>query len=333
MPNKEQKQIRQADAVSGPEEFRQLCFHMSPQEILSFPKALFEQYWHGCFEHVLVKKRGKETFKYGYAQAYVCRMANEKHGYTGKSVGEKTRQTSSRVEGTRRYLQRYWFNSMERWGMYARMHSPLLLQMDTTNALEAYHRDLKMTCSPKDGMVASVESIHKLLERKIATENKALLDMRTKVVAEVKIYPKLARFSFQFQRMIVEELRHAYRLCAECKPAKDIMQLEPVCACKFFRKYFLPCRHMFQLDITSGMGWLTDAIWETFIDACGESGFDVYMKRESVRVAEPVVEGTDREAVRFHSKMELIRNKFWRLMESDDKHAVDRFIQAIGALI
>ena len=44
---------------------------------------------------------------------------------------------------TKEYIQRYWMDSAHKWAMYARQHSPLLLQVTTTNSSEAWHRKLK----------------------------------------------------------------------------------------------------------------------------------------------------------------------------------------------
>jgi hypothetical protein len=38
------------------------------------------------------------------------------------------------------YLMDYWANDLARWGMFARQHSFLLLQHQSTNVIEGYHR-------------------------------------------------------------------------------------------------------------------------------------------------------------------------------------------------
>lgn len=69
---------------------------------------------------------------------------------------------------------------------------------------------------------------------------------------------------------MVPELTKATERIAAGKPEEVIQQLTPTCSCFFFRKYFLPCRHMFQLYMSLTDGWLNDAIWEIFVDASGE---------------------------------------------------------------
>ncbi|RPB21160.1 hypothetical protein L211DRAFT_450441 [Terfezia boudieri ATCC MYA-4762] len=53
------------------------------------------------------------------------------------------------------YVQTYWLQTASKWAMYARQHSPFLLQATTTNACEAWHRKLKSGAGLSKGQVAS----------------------------------------------------------------------------------------------------------------------------------------------------------------------------------
>ena len=44
---------------------------------------------------------------------------------------------------TKTYIRSHWLETSQKWGMYARQHSPFLLQVTTTNSCEAWHRKLK----------------------------------------------------------------------------------------------------------------------------------------------------------------------------------------------
>ena len=57
------------------------------------------------------------------------------------------------VEYMRRYIDRNWTNNTEKWAIHARTHSPLLLQVTTTNALESYHSELKTRTSASYGLI------------------------------------------------------------------------------------------------------------------------------------------------------------------------------------
>jgi hypothetical protein len=43
------------------------------------------------------------------------------------------------LEQNKNYVRRNWVNNMEKWAMYSRQHSPLLLQMTSTSPLESHH--------------------------------------------------------------------------------------------------------------------------------------------------------------------------------------------------
>jgi hypothetical protein len=37
------------------------------------------------------------------------------------------------------------------------------------------------------------------------------------------------------------------------------------CECEFSRKYLLPCKHIFQIDIFGDEDILTDEVWDTYV--------------------------------------------------------------------
>jgi hypothetical protein len=51
------------------------------------------------------------------------------------------------------YIMRNWTKNTEKWAMYARTQSPLLLQVSSTNALESYHSELKTRTSKHYGLI------------------------------------------------------------------------------------------------------------------------------------------------------------------------------------
>ncbi|KAF8442551.1 hypothetical protein BGX38DRAFT_781920 [Terfezia claveryi] len=59
------------------------------------------------------------------------------------------------VGNTAKYIQTYWPQTASKWAMYARQHSLLLLQVTTTNACEAWHRNLKSGAGLSKGQAAS----------------------------------------------------------------------------------------------------------------------------------------------------------------------------------
>ena len=59
------------------------------------------------------------------------------------------------VEYVRTYITRNWTKNTEKWATYARAHSPLLLQVTSTNALESYHSELKTRTSKNHGLIGT----------------------------------------------------------------------------------------------------------------------------------------------------------------------------------
>ena len=57
------------------------------------------------------------------------------------------------MDDVKRYITRNWTKNTEKWAMYARAHSPLLLQVSSTNALESYHSELKTRVSKHYGLI------------------------------------------------------------------------------------------------------------------------------------------------------------------------------------
>jgi len=53
------------------------------------------------------------------------------------------------------YIMKNYANNMEKWALWARQHSPLLLQVTTTNTVESYHSELKTTTSPSHGLMGT----------------------------------------------------------------------------------------------------------------------------------------------------------------------------------
>jgi len=53
----------------------------------------------------------------------------------------------------RNYIQRNYAKNTEQWALWARQHSPLLLQVTSTNPLESYHNELKRSTSPSHGLI------------------------------------------------------------------------------------------------------------------------------------------------------------------------------------
>src|SRR2546421_3546823 len=57
------------------------------------------------------------------------------------------------VPSIQNYIQRNYMRNTQQWALWARQHSPLLLQVTSTNPLEFYHSELKRSSFPKYGLI------------------------------------------------------------------------------------------------------------------------------------------------------------------------------------
>ncbi|RPB24047.1 hypothetical protein L211DRAFT_837946 [Terfezia boudieri ATCC MYA-4762] len=75
-------------------------------------------------------------------------------GVTNRELCEQAIQATT-DENTANYVWTYWLETAPKWAMYARQHSPFLLQVTTTNTCEAWHRKLKSGAGLSKGQLAS----------------------------------------------------------------------------------------------------------------------------------------------------------------------------------
>ena len=59
------------------------------------------------------------------------------------------------VPSIQNYIRRNYMRNTQQWALWARQHSPLLLQVTTTNPIESYHSELKRSSSPKYGLIGT----------------------------------------------------------------------------------------------------------------------------------------------------------------------------------
>jgi hypothetical protein len=219
--------------------------------------------------------------------------------------------------------------------MFARHHSPLLLQISSTNALESYHRDIKMHCERKDGFLATFKALHEVFSRKIAKEERAAWEQQSRCLAEAEQYPELAKFPLVFQQLIVSEFNSAIEMLLSNEQHSTISQDNAKCGCMFYKKYLLPCKHMFLLDLVTTNGWFTQDVWRKFILYNQECGFDIYSSYEGRSVQDQVepAGANNGDVLHFHSILEGFRDQFWRLKEVEDDQVMNRFLDALSSTL
>src|ERR1043166_4490126 len=57
------------------------------------------------------------------------------------------------VSSIQNYIKRNYTKNTEKWALWARQHSPLLLQVTSTNPLESFYSELKRLTSSKHGLI------------------------------------------------------------------------------------------------------------------------------------------------------------------------------------
>ena len=59
------------------------------------------------------------------------------------------------VPTIKKYILRNYIKNTNQWALWARQHSPLLLQITSTNAIESYHSELKRTTVSHHGLIGT----------------------------------------------------------------------------------------------------------------------------------------------------------------------------------
>ncbi len=57
------------------------------------------------------------------------------------------------IPAIQNYIKRYYMKNTRQWALWTRQHSPLLLQVTSTNPLESYHSELKRLMSSLHGLI------------------------------------------------------------------------------------------------------------------------------------------------------------------------------------
>jgi len=180
------------------------------------------------------------------------------------------------------YIRTYWESTAAEWAMYNRQHSPLLLQVTTTNPCEAWHVKLKAGAGLSKGQVAKhglygmAMNIGQAGHDADNRAKTAASQFRHRALATIhtKQYPEIAEFPRPVQKLLEVELSSVSDRIATGKrvPTYDNDRME--CMCQFRRRYLLPCRHVFHLDTEQTV--LTAEKWRGYLKLFENNGMEVY---------------------------------------------------------
>ncbi|CAB4388177.1 unnamed protein product [Rhizophagus irregularis] len=161
------------------------------------------------------------------------------------------------VSSIQNYIKRNYMKNTERWALWARQHSPLLLQVTSTNPLESYHSEIKRLTSskhglvqfqncpikktnwtspkPNTGLVGAVQNIVNIDLKKRSDSEKVAFDFRTKKISahgvEDDIIEEIHKFPFPLHRLIVKEACAVMNRLEKGKGAPGLTSLD--CHCLF----------------------------------------------------------------------------------------------------
>ncbi|RHZ62891.1 hypothetical protein Glove_334g17 [Diversispora epigaea] len=133
----------------------------------------------------------------------------------------------------------------------ARQHSPLLLQVISTNSLESYHSELKRTTSLQ----------HDLIDVYLGGVCHKVIELNQKKRADSEY------ITFEFPCAVEKRIEKS-------KAAPKLTSLS--CNCLFHRQYLLPYRHIFHEHMYGFTKLLITDAWAKFQFMFEENGFDVY---------------------------------------------------------
>lgn len=181
------------------------------------------------------------------------------------------------VQDVVKTVKRYSKN-IEEWAVWARQHSPLLLQVTTTNPLESYHSGSKGSHSNyMDSLVRPLNTvamdnwqhhqqvsstwlsycirpcikIDEVDNMKEAQCKRAEENFCTKRISEMHlsetVLEQVHMFPFPVQELIIGEAREMRSRIQKSKAPPELTT--PECNCLFFSRCLLPCHHILHTHI------------------------------------------------------------------------------------
>lgn len=107
------------------------------------------------------------------------------------------------------YLSNYCAHSHE-WALWARSHSPFLLQMTSTNALESYHSLIKATPNIKTFSFKSLcITLSKIDDGRFVKADRARNKFRSVKLRQLSQFPGFDELPFPLQKLLVVEIKAA----------------------------------------------------------------------------------------------------------------------------
>lgn len=231
-------------------------------------------------------------------------------------------------EQVKHYLSNYSAHSHE-WSLWRRSHSPFLLQMTSTNALESYHSLVKATPRLR---TLSFKSLCIILARiddsKYVKADRARRNFRLIKLHQLSVFPGFDTLPYPLQKRLVDEVKAAKQQLL--KEENDDGQYtgnlyygdSKSCECDFCLQYLLPCRHIFfrhlKHEETDKTPLLTSKDCEDYVAMFQEGGYEVYYHKEAVEVEfieDPIVVESRKRIDEVGNMLEEIRGAQYTVEE------------------
>jgi len=164
-----------------------------------------------------------------------------------KSINE------SALPAIKRYISRYYLKNTHQWALWARQHSPLLLQVISTNALELYHSELKRTTSSYYGLIGACNNIVALDLKRRSDSDFVAFEFRVKKISapgiDDDIIQEIHKFPFPIQKLIVGKVFAVKSRIEKEKALSGLMIFE--CHCLFSKIYAFLQAYLLRANVWS----------------------------------------------------------------------------------
>lgn len=181
-------------------------------------------------------------------------------------------------EDKRKYVINEWSKTREKWAYTYRTHSPLLLQVPTTSPVEGYHSAIKnkegksiLQRFSLKGIAQHILAVDKEWDQRA---HKALVKFRSCILPQVAPYPYLYKLPTPVQIMLANEIKAANDIMATAGEDPYELDDELRCSCQFYRKYQLPCQHIWHQHILYDI--ISEEDFERYTFMWEDSGFEIY---------------------------------------------------------
>jgi len=191
--------------------------------------------------------------------------------------------TSSDPE-MRTYIEKDSLHTSNQWALYATQHSSLLLQITTTHPVEAWHRRIKYGTSKgtksKHGFKGCCMTLHEKATQLDTERVAATSKWRGSNLSGTEQYLEMRRFPVPIQKLLPDQLDAMHKRIIAGKAPPTLSEMS--CSCSFFRKFLLPCKHIFHSDYLFQS--ITSEDWTAWAEIFEDGGYEVYETMRTVHL-------------------------------------------------